>query len=184
MANNSNNEMKEMAENFLAVPGMENLIVEMLTPKIVDKLQDYGIKPNENPTNNQQYTEQNPPLNFAQNIPPTPVNPLPPVNTPEIQQKQSLDANQLIGLVQALLPVIGPALGLTSQNQNQDNNGLNQALQTYGQIETIKVQAQNNLLENLTMLTGTLTNRTDRDPAEVLGELAQVNLNNKPNETK
>tara|TARA_R100001594_G_C4049563_1_gene264784 strand:- start:2850 stop:3416 length:567 start_codon:yes stop_codon:yes gene_type:complete len=184
---NQDNDMREMAENFLAVPGMENLIVDILTPKILERLEDYGI--NRQTTagmNGGVSNNPNQPLNPNQDQPlqyPQPVPVQPPA--PEVQQKQSLDANQIISLVQALLPVLGPALGLTAPaSQNGSDSALANALQTYGQIEGIKVQAQNNLLENLTMLTGTLTNRTDRDPAEVMGQLAEVNLNNKTNETK
>lgn len=169
---NQNKEMFEVAQSVLAYPGMENLIVDMLTPKILEVLKtQHGITAGQSNAN--QYSNQ--PSNTDQPIPFPAQQPAP---------GPTLQTDQVISLVQALAPYLGPMLGLTPKPaENTQNTSLNQALETYGLIEQIKVSAQDNMLNNLTQITGTLTNRTPRDPAEVLGQVAKANMNNKTEDT-
>ena len=170
---NKNKEMFEVAQGVLAYPGMENLIVDMLTPKILEVLKTkHGITAGQSNAN--QYSNQ--PSNTDQPIP---------FPTQQPAPAPALQTDQIISLVQALAPMLGPLLGLGPKpTDNTQNESLNQALQTYGLIEQIKVSAQDNLLNSLTTITGVVTNKTDRDPAEVLGQVARANMNNKKeNET-
>ena len=82
-----------------------------------------------------------------------------------------------MNLLQVLGPYLGPILGLTPAN-NDNTDSFEKGMRIFSQYDAIKESGNREYVELISTLTGSLTNRTDRDPAEVMGQIAKTQLNN------
>lgn len=176
---NPDNETLKIAQRFLDVDGMQDTVISLLMPTILDELKKVGIDQqptvtNTNGVHNQTSPNGVDPIQFPeQNIPTPPA---------QVNGQQKIQLDQVVNLLQVLGPFLGPLLGLTPA-QNTNTNGLQEGMKIYNEFEQIKRNGQNDILEIMSTLTGTIVNRTDRDPAEVLGNLSNIKLDRNRNET-
>ena len=172
-------ETLEVAKRFLDIEGMQETVINLLMPDILQQLKIHGIEPgHQQSTNGVHANGQRPddPIPFPnENVPHQPQ------PQPQPQPQQKLQMDQVMSLLQVLGPYLGPLLGLTPP-QNNNSNGLVEGMKIYNEFDQIKRSGQNDILEIMATLTGSLTNRTDRDPAEVLGNLSKIQLDRNKNE--
>ena len=166
----------EVAKRFLDIEGMQETVINLLMPDILEQLKQHGIEPGHQQSTNGGYNNQNTGPIVDDPIPFPTQQPL-----PQPQPQQKLQMEQVLSLLQVLGPYLGPLLGLTPP-QNNNSNGLVEGMKIYNEFDQIKRSGQNDILEIMATLTGSLTNRTDRDPAEVLGNLSKIQLDRNKNE--
>ena len=165
-------EAVKLAENFLSIEGMRDTVISVMMPTILEELKKVGIdqRPtitNTNGVHNQTNTNGVDPIQF-------------PTTQPQPQQpqpQQKLQLHQVMNLLQVLGPYLGPILGLTPAN-NDNTDSFEKGMRIFSQYDAIKESGKREYVELISTLTGSLTNRTDRDPAEVMGQIAKTQLNN------
>lgn len=167
---NDNSDLINIAQNFLASDeGMQDIVIELLMPKILDSLKSHGIEPGHQQSTNGVHNTNGQ----------RPDDPIPFPNNPEVPQQQmpqqKLQMEQVMNLLQVLGPYLGPLLGLTPQS-NDNTDSFEKGMRIFSQYDAIKESGKREYVELLSTLTGNLTNRTDRDPAEVMGQIAQIEL--------
>ena len=144
-------ETLEVAKRFLDIEGMQETVINLLMPDILQQLKIHGIEPGHQQSTNGVHANGQ--------RPDDPI-PFPNENVPHQPQPQPQPQPQ----------------------QNNNSNGLVEGMKIYNEFDQIKRSGQNDILEIMATLTGSLTNRTDRDPAEVLGNLSKIQLDRNKNE--
>jgi len=176
---NPDNETITIAENFLAIDGMQETVINLLMPSILDELKKVGI--DKRPTNTN--TNGVDPIQFP-TPEPQPQQPRPQQPQPVPQQKVQMD--QILGLLQAFAPYLknlGPLLGLAPATDNNPDS-FERGMKIFSQYDAIKESGKREYVELISTLTQNLTNRTNRDPAEVMGQIAKTELNNENDPSK